>query len=284
MENTMKVALSCSIFDPSSRYSGARVIEIAKECGYQGVEFWWKYYLEKPESLRALAVANGLGIILHGPSGPVRIISPDPDVEREHREQYRKCLEDAGKMGASLVVLHPGRLSNSHGNTEKEFAIKDMIKFGKQLAEQAEKIGIRIGLEIMAIGGGEDYLTNLTDGAKIVEGVAYPETFGLTLDISHVLFPKKGELQSLENILPYKDKIFHVHLSGPDHLSLNSSKAEIFLALRQTINQLRQIAYAGFVAIEGKPLKLEEQIKRYAHHEMQGFYRLLNEDNRGTPA
>ncbi len=237
----MKLALSST----SLRSSTPRaVVEAARRLGYEAVEIWTEHLWdagEDPAALGRLAAERRLAVSLHGPSRDLNVTSSNPGIRRESRAQYAKALEEAARIGARIVNLHPGSLSSSHDRAEDHRRL--MAEYGAELAGEAARLGVGVALEIMERRRGE-YVTDLPAAAGLVRAVNHP-AFGLTLDVAHLL--SGGQAVETEGFEPL---ILHVHLSGSTRERVHVPLAEGIYDLRPALARLRRF-YSGIVAIEG---------------------------------
>ncbi len=266
----MKLALSSTTLRSSPP---GEVVTAAARMGYEAVELWAEHIWDTGAASAPLGVqARELGLApsLHGPSRDLNVTSSNAGICRESRAQYKKCLEDAARMGAGLVNLHPGALSGSHDNPE-EFT-RRMIEYGGELAEEAGRLGLAIGLEVMERRRGE-FVTDIPGTARIAREVAHP-AFGLTVDLGHLLY--SGVPIETEG---YEPLIFHVHISGSTREKVHVPLAEGIYDLGGALAQLRPF-FRGAVVIEsyakGKEMETAEDNKRV-------FERLIKETDCAPP-
>jgi sugar phosphate isomerase/epimerase len=179
----MKAALSSTTL---RGFSPAELAGTAERLGYEAVEIWSELLWESGEEVAALGKSirgKNLGLSIHGPSRDLNVTSLNPGIRNESRAQYMKSLEDAARMEAEIVNLHPGAFSSSHDTAEA--FIPEMTDYAGEIAEAAARLGVRVALEVMEVRSGE-YVTDIPTAAGIARGVNN-SAFGITVDLAHLL-------------------------------------------------------------------------------------------------
>lgn len=219
-------------------------IEAAHRLHYAGVEIWAEHLWardEDPAALGRQAAGYGLAVSVHGPSRDLNVTSTNPGIRQESQRQYYRALTDAARMGASVVVVHPGALSSSRDRAEGYWP--RLIEFFAALAGTAERLGLTVTVENMEERPRE-FITHPGDVVRLVEAVGTP-ALGLALDIAHLLFNQKPvDLTGLERY------VRHVHLSGSTAALAHVPLADGLYDLRPPVRQLARF-YTGIVVIEG---------------------------------
>lgn len=103
----------------------------------------------EPASLDAVADrlgAAGMGLTVHAPHNDLNPGALDPLVAEVTADRLRRTLECAGRLGANLVVIHPGYDPWRYGFHE-ELWLERSRAFWPPLIEQAERLGLRVVLE-----------------------------------------------------------------------------------------------------------------------------------------
>lgn len=219
-------------------------IEAAHRLDYAGVEIWaehlWARH-EDPATLGRQAAGYGLAVSVHGPSRDLNVTSTNPGIREESQRQYYRALADAARLGASVVVFHPGALSSSRDRAEDYWP--QLTEFFAALGRTAEGLGLTVTVENMEERPGE-FVTHPGDVARLVDAAGAP-ALGLALDIAHLLFNRKPvDLTGLEGY------IRHVHLSGSTTALAHVPLADGLYDLRPPLRQLARF-YTGIIAIEG---------------------------------
>ncbi len=237
----MRPGLSSHLLRP---YPVRAAIEAAQRLRYAGVEVWSEHLWEQgesPEALGRLARAQGLELTVHGPILDVNVTSRNPGIREASQRQYHRALGDAARLGARLVVFHPGRFSSALDTLEQHWP-ESVAIFGA-LGRAAARDGIVIGIEHMEARE-RQYLTHPQEVIRLVQAADAP-ALGLTLDLAHLAV--SGQALMLDDIAPY---LKHVHASGSTttktHVPLAESTVDVGPVFRELARR-----YDGLVVIEG---------------------------------
>ncbi len=236
----MKPALSSTTL---RSFPPGEIVLAAQRLGYGAAEIWAELLWdsgEGPAAVGKLARERGLALSVHGPSRDLNVTSLNEGVRRESRAQYLKSIEDAARMEAEIVVIHPGSLSSSHDRPE-DFAAA-MTEYAGELAGEAGRLGVRIALEVMESRPGE-YVTGVPAAARIARGAAHP-ALGVSVDIAHLLY--SGVPVEIEGFEPL---ITHVHLSGSTGERVHVPLAEGIYDLAAPLCAIGKF-FGGIAAIE----------------------------------
>ncbi len=236
----MKVALSSTTL---RSFSPGELVDTAERLGYRAVEIWSELLWasgEDPAALGKSVREKNLALSVHGPSRDINVTSLNAGIRRESRAQYLRSLEDAARMEAEIVNLHPGAFSGSHDKAD-DF-IPEMRAYAEEIAGEAERLGVRATIEVMEARPGE-YVTDIPTAAEIARKVDRPG-FGITVDLAHLLY--SGLPAETKGFEPF---IAHIHLSG-------STRERVHVPLAEGIHDLgpplREIGkfFTGIAAIE----------------------------------
>ncbi|MCD6396453.1 MAG: sugar phosphate isomerase/epimerase [Spirochaetaceae bacterium] len=237
-------------------YSVKYALKKIREIGFQAAEIWMEHLLktnEKPEDIRDLSKKLDLELSLHATSYDINLTSINRGIREESKRQAVEAITMGNKIGANIVVIHPGRLSASRVN--KTECWNDMIEVLKYLDEIAERESIKIGLEAMEKRPKEILVT--PEDVHFLFDKNW-KNIGLTLDIAHA--------NTLEDPIQYMKKInkswiYHLHISDatPDrkHIPLGQGNIDI----NSVLATLKK-SYNGLIIIEGYVPHKGEQIAK----------------------
>ena len=219
----------------------------AYRLGYQGLEIWTEHAWRSGSvsQLRRELKRVPLRYALHGPFMDLNICSRNPRVAKLSFEEYVRALSLARAVGASTVVIHPGRLSSQKDDPEEYWP--DLIEVVARLARQAASWGLVLAVENMEprprelVATPEDILRLL--------GSVGGGTVQMCLDLAHAGL--KGANMVNAFIRLCRHIISHIHISnvaeGRAHLPLNSGKSPVTpYALRFLHDE-----FFGVVTVEG---------------------------------
>jgi sugar phosphate isomerase/epimerase len=158
----MKAALSSTTL---RGYSPRALAEAAVRLAYDAVEIWSGFLWESGEEVAALGKSikdKNLLLSIHGPSRDLNATSLNQGIRRKSRVQYMKSIEDAARIEAGIVNLHPGAFSSSHDKAEA--FIPEMTDYSGELSVTAARPGIRVALEVKEVRTGE-HVTDIPTAA-----------------------------------------------------------------------------------------------------------------------
>jgi len=105
----MQVAISSLLF---KSYSLGRVIDLAREFGISWVEVWSEHFWRDDNGQLSQALhKSGLEISVHGPTADLNITSANSGICKESISQVLQAVEEAARMGASVITVHPGHVT-----------------------------------------------------------------------------------------------------------------------------------------------------------------------------
>lgn len=142
-----------------------RVLEVAADVGYDGVEIWGKAHVgdggaDTCESIGTTARDLGLDVAVYG-----SYLTVGTDA---FAEAYERELVIADRLGADLIRVWPGdREYGDHAPAAFEAAVEDL----RTLAERAVQLDLGVTIEKH-----EGRLSNTTEGARrLVDAVDHPD-------------------------------------------------------------------------------------------------------------
>ncbi len=221
-------------------------LELIKDAGFGASEVWAQHLWESnasPEEVRAKAENLGLQLSLHAPSYDLNPLSSNPEIRAISRHQVLSSLETAARMGAGMVVVHPGHLSST--TDDEQVYWERLHDFVGDLDSAAGMFGVRVGVEGMEKKKLQfvTHLESLTRLASILEPL---EHVGITLDIAHA-----GTLGKPLEYIHQTPKMLHSHLSdsspGKTHALLGEGDLELSTLVPKLLAQ-----FDGLIAIEGR--------------------------------
>ena len=246
-------------------------LEAFAEAGFQGGEVWAQHLWEcgtPPEQVAQRAQELGLSLSLHAPSYDLNPLSSNSEIRIISRRQVLESFETAVKLGARLVVVHPGGLSSSTDSVEEYWA--RLEEYAIILNEHAGKLGLTIGIEGME----KKRLQFVTDlpALKRLAGILETNDLrhcGLTLDVAHAA--TIGDALEFVQSTP---RIVHAHLSDSSPHKTHALLGEGLLNLPEIIPMLLQrleTSPHGLIAIEGRYAADEARAVELARFALAGY-------------
>lgn len=235
----MRAAISSLLFKSQSL---ERVIELTREIGISWLEVWSEH-LWRDDDGRLLQKIHksGLDISVHGPTGDINITSSNSGIREESLKQVLQAVEEAARMGARVVTVHPGYLTGRQDGPE---AIWDLqIEAFTRIAKRGKDLGILIGMETMEKKA-KEVVIHPEIANQIIDAINM-ENFGITFDISHA-----HTVMNVVEFIRALRKIVHIHISdtrsGKVHVLMGEGEIDFDPVLRALKEK-----YDGALVIEG---------------------------------
>ena len=221
-----------------------RLIPVAAQLGYGGIECW-AFHVdargENPARLARLLKAHDLACVVHAYSWDLNPTSHVAAIRQASEVQINRSLAMAGRLGARLLVVHPGARTVPGEPSDLYHDVQ--CDFFSRLARRAQGDGITVAVENMEPLPRE--LIVLPDQVNRLLADVNEPNLASTLDLAHIPLD-----QSPIPYLQTQRRIAHVHLSdvssGRFHLPLGEGERDWVPVLRELASR-----YSGFVTLEG---------------------------------
>ena len=246
-------------------------LEVFAKAGFGASEVWaqhlWEYGTSA-EQVAQHAKELDLSLSLHAPSYDLNPLSSNPEIRAISRRQVLESFETAVKLGAQVVVVHPGGLSSSTDAVEEYWT--RLEEYAIILNEHAGKLGLTVGIEGME----KKRLQFVTDLPALKRLAGILETHdlthcGLTLDVAHAA--TIGDALEFVQSTP---RIVHAHLSDSSPHKTHALLGEGLLNLPEIIPTLLErleTSPHGLIAIEGRYAADEARAVELACVALAGF-------------
>jgi sugar phosphate isomerase/epimerase len=229
-------------------------IDIIGETGFDHIELWTEYpnlsldlvSEEEIEQIRQRIERFGLSVSVHAPIRDINLSSSNYGIRKESVRQVNDATRFASKVGAPIVVIHPGRRT-----TEKDPLDWTEGLLHESLIETARVAGeedIILAMENMEVRRGE-YVTTAESLMRHIEKVGSPY-LRATFDVAHANTAGGDPVTFYETM---RDYVVHVHLSdnkGPGGKT-HSRVGEGHVDFPRVLRCMRQAGYQGALVIEG---------------------------------
>jgi D-psicose/D-tagatose/L-ribulose 3-epimerase len=229
-------------------FSGKRIelLQKIKSFGYDAAEIAVEDMSERNVArIEAGFRDNGLDCVLCGVFSPDRcIMSESAGVRRSGLDYFRKLIDLACRLGASLVVgpaysvgIHPELLDR-----EKRRAAWERCKGSlRRAGEYASDRNVRIAIE--PLNRYESNFVNTAEEAiKLVKAVHSPSV-GVQLDIYHMNIEEKSPSAAIEMV---NTKLFHLHVPEHDRGTPGTGHTD-WTAVAASV---KKIGFEGYAVIE----------------------------------
>jgi sugar phosphate isomerase/epimerase len=238
----MRIGCSSKLLWPEHIVSA---IDFIGRQGYRAVEVWaehmWRDGVETSVITRGLSV-HELDVSVHAPAGKVNLAHPCAEARAHALKLNERAVELASSIGAGTVVVHPGRMVQSHQSREEVWsATKQSLA---ELCERARNLGVVVALENMENRVGE-VLVAPADVLDMINEIGH-RSAAMTLDIAHLATVGPDAPCLAQEIT----SIHHVHLSdhsrGHTHVPLGQGDLDV----RWWLGFLEP-RFSGLVIVEG---------------------------------
>jgi len=175
------IGTSSAVLRESGLKEGIDALSLA---GYDAVEIWMGQFLESEFSsagLKSYFKEKNMEFRIHADIRDVNLTSVNRGIREESLKQALFTIEEACCLGASVVTMHPGRMSSTKDKPEDFWEMQ--IEVFNKLASYAEKRGVFIGVENMEKRP-KELITEYEGIKRLIKSVNNP-ALGLTLDIAH---------------------------------------------------------------------------------------------------
>ena len=245
-------------------YTTPEIFRFVSRAGLDGIEYW----IETPHFwLRDLPVHEVCScrtehpeiktLTVHAPILDLNPCSINPDVADVSLEYAVRAIEIAGRMGARVLTLHPGRRTAKRPPGEADFA-----RFARYIAvvrEVAMKDSLKVSMENM-----EPAVNSFLCTPERVRQLLDDEPWlSFTLDVAHAL--ARADDEPLRYIELCGDRLANVHISRKVGKTLHHP-LDRSPGMAGVMEALREIGYRGSLTLEiddlnfPHPVSAEEKI------------------------
>lgn len=218
------------------------VLGLAHDVGVSWIEVWSEHFWRDDDGkLLEKIRRSGLDISVHGPTGDINITSSNPGIREESLRQVLQGVEEAAKMGARVITVHPGFLTGRQDTADSIWDLQ--IEAFTRIAKRAKDLGILIAMETMEKKAKEVVIR--PDLANQIVDAVNVENFGITFDISHA-----HTVMDVVAFIHGLRRINHIHISdtkdGKVHVQMGEGEIDFASVLRALKEK-----YDGALVIEG---------------------------------
>ncbi|OHB86321.1 MAG: isomerase [Planctomycetes bacterium RBG_16_64_12] len=179
-------------------------------------------------------------------------ISPDPAVRRKGVDANKRNLDCCAAAGCEVMA---GPFHSALGEFSGKGPTEDEWKWGvegmREVAEHAEKSGVRLGVEYL--NRFECYFLNTAaDGARFVRDVGHPYC-QMMYDTFHSHIEEKSTPEAIRAL---RGCLVHVHISENDR----STPGQGNVRWDENFDTLHEIGYDNILVVEAFGLALEKLV------------------------
>lgn len=180
------------------------------------------------------------------------MISSDGAIRKAGIEANKRNLDCCAALGCKTMA---GPFHSALGEFSGQGVTEDEWKWGvegmREVAEHADKVGVKLGLEY--VNRFECYFLNTAaDGARFVKEVNHPAC-GMMYDTFHAHIEEKSIPEAIRAL---KDCLVHVHISENDRSTPGSGNVR----WDENFDTLKEIGYDGIMVVEAFGLALKKLV------------------------
>ena len=287
-----KIATSSHIL---SLYKIHEDVNILGKTGYDSIEIWaqeLEFQLKKKltsiQKIKYTLKKNKMIGVIHCPlknllvSAPYKLnlCSKNKKLREESIKKNLQAIEFANKLGFEVITVHPGHTDFPKEKADNTYW-KLQIDAFKKLAEKAEKLNVKIGIEPMEHRQRE-FIMDPPQVNRILKAVK-SKNLGITFDLIHA--HSHGVNKPIQYLDAHRKDIFHVHVSGhskkKNHVPFHMSEISSYY-LDKVLKKLVEY-HKDIISIEGDIKGLMKETKTnqktvvkknldYIHRELKSLH------------
>lgn len=205
---------------------------------------------------------------------------PMNGVDISHLEEYdrvksirevEKTVLAAFRLGAEMVVVHPGGMCGNFADREKR--LNNSINSLTEIVEFSSQWGVKIAVENTPPGR----LGDQWEEIQLIMSMLSSEHLGICLDTGHYLLNQlrkdgSAEITSVQELINWQKDLLHIHIHDNDgKQDLHLLPGEGCFPWASMINYLKEIQYKGVLIMEPKN---QNQLPSYLDKINQVFEKL----------
>ncbi len=246
-------------------HAADEILDAARDLGYDGVEVWAYQLLRDGVDAAPLgekARSRGLVLTLHALSWDINPSSHLEPIRAASLEALHQSVDTAARLGAGLVVMHPGHTTAPHDTAEAYWPL--LIAAVREIADDAAGHGIQVGVEHMEPRQGE-YVIAAADINYLVREVDRANV-GAVVDIAHIPW---GEDEKV--FIAQIERLIHVHLSDADEARLHLPLGQGARDLAGALGALHR--FRGTITVEGFSIGAGRDLARWNKARFEELWR-----------
>jgi sugar phosphate isomerase/epimerase len=235
----MQIAISSLLFKSLTL---AQVIDRARDMGFTWLEVWSEHFWRDDDGrLFDCLRRSGLDLSVHGPIGDLNVTSTNDGIRAESIKQVLLGVEQAARMGAQVITVHPGYMTGRQDDPESIW--DHQIEALTRIARRGKEIGVRVAMETMEKRN-KEVVIDPTITNRIIDAVNM-ENLGVTFDISHA-----HTVMNVVDFIRSLRRITHIHISDTKNGKVHVQMGEGEIAFAEVLPVLRE-KYDGALVVEG---------------------------------
>jgi D-psicose/D-tagatose/L-ribulose 3-epimerase len=141
---------------------------------------------------------------------PAALKVTGPEVDRDEQLRYvRKAFTRLSRLGTGIVVFGSGGARRVPDGFPKDDAFKQLVEFGRRVAQEARTHNITIAVEPLRRQE-TNIINSAAEGLELVNAIDHPN-FQLMIDFYHLA----SEREDPAIVLRAREHIRHLHMANP---------------------------------------------------------------------
>jgi sugar phosphate isomerase/epimerase len=192
------------------------------------------------ESIQEKLVSLSLKPIIHSAVYDINVASLNPLIRKASIRQTLESIRFATKIGAKIVVIHPGRLPKDYPPVYLKNSRINLLTSLNVMARMAGRMGVMLAIENSPRGRAHRLVTSPQEHLHILQRVGSPH-LGALLDIGHAHTWGVDVREYIKSLTDYI-LLFHLHDNrgqADDHLPLGRGTIDL-KGIREEIQRMKK--------------------------------------------
>jgi sugar phosphate isomerase/epimerase len=180
------------------------------------------------ESIQEKLVSLALRPIIHSAVYDINVASLNPLIRKASIRQTLESIRFAAKIGAKIVIIHPGRLPKDYPPVYLKNSRINLLTSLNVMARMAGRMGVMLAIENSPRGRAHRLVTSPQEHLHILRRVGSPH-LGALLDIGHAHTWGVDLREYIKSLADYI-LLFHLHDNrgqADDHLPLGRGTIDL---------------------------------------------------------
>ncbi len=189
-------------------------IEAARDAGFDYLELGTSEISTLSDADFESALAHvkqiGLPVPVTNLFLPATLKVTGPEIDREAQDRYvQKAFARLAQLGTGIVVFGSGGARRVPDGFSKDDGFKQLVEFGRRIADEAKKHNITIAVEPLRRQE-TNIINSAAEGLELVNAINHPN-FQLMIDFYHLA----SEREDPAIVMRAREHLRHLHMANP---------------------------------------------------------------------
>ncbi len=189
-------------------------IEAARDAGFDYLELGTSEISTLSDADFESALAHvkqiGLPVPVTNLFLPATLKVTGPEINREAQDRYvQKAFARLAQLGTGIVVFGSGGARRVPDGFSKDDGFKQLVEFGRRIADEAKKHNITIAVEPLRRQE-TNIINSAAEGLELVNAINHPN-FQLMIDFYHLA----SEREDPAIVMRAREHLRHLHMANP---------------------------------------------------------------------